>query len=250
LSTAMRVYRMYQRALHDPKVATDQDELDHREDVEEWHSHIYGPLGVFFIDMRGNRIRPDGEIKPKKAAPTDPLPPVMSEKQRKDMMDLFANEDLMCIVVCAEIPFAGENPDGIQEKALKFPMLKDHWPYQMDELCFILDLAFKFKASKTGRECILLGGDIHVSVDTIITEIKTGIEILQLTTSPITNDVSRFRPVLEGVIGSRYSYKHNPKPYVKQRTYAMLDISFVGDDNRCVAKCRMETVDTVPGELI
>jgi phosphodiesterase/alkaline phosphatase D-like protein len=250
LSTAMRVYRMYQRALHDPKVNTDQHQLDHRKEVEEWHSHIYGPLGVFFIDMRGNRIQPDGEIKPKKAAPLEKLPNVMSNTQRKEMQQLFADEDLMCIIVCAEIPFAGENPDGIQEKALKFPMLKDHWCYQMEELTFILDLAFKFKASKPGRECILLGGDIHVSVETIITELATGIEILQLTTSPITNDVSRFRPVLDGIIDKRYVYKHNPKPYVKQRTFAMLDISFEGEDKRCVAKCRMETVDTVPGESI
>jgi len=250
LSTAMRVYRMYQRALHDPKVNTVQADLDHRIDVEEWHSHIYGPLGVFFIDMRGNRIQPDGQIKPIKAMPTDKLPNIMSDKQRKEMLQLFANEDLMCIVICAEIPFAGENPEGIQEKALKFPMLKDHWCYQMEELCFILDNAFKFKASKPGRECILLGGDIHVSVETIITEMKTGIEILQLTTSPITNDVSRFRPVLEGDIDRRYVYKHNPKPYVKQRTFAMLDISFDGADNQCTAKCRMETVDTVPGESI
>jgi len=250
LSTAMRVYRMYQRALHDPAVLTDQQQLDHRKEVEEWHSHIYGPLGVFFIDMRGNRIQPNGEIKPKKANPTDKLPSVMSDKQRKEMLQLFDNKDLMCIIVCAEIPFVGENPNGIQEKALKFPMLKDHWCYQMEELTFILDAAFKFKASKPGRECILLGGDIHVSVDTIITEISTGIEVLQLTTSPITNDVSRFRPDLEGTIDNRYSYKHNPTPYVKQRTFAMLKISFEGDDNVCTAKCRMETVDTVPSTAV
>jgi phosphodiesterase/alkaline phosphatase D-like protein len=243
LSTAMRVYRMYQRALHDPDVVTGQNELDSREEVEEWHTHIYGALGVFFIDMRGNRIKPDGEIKPKQAGPTDPLPSVMSQKQRDDMLAMFANEDLLCVVICAEIPFAGEDPDGIQKKALKFPMLKDHWPYQMEELLFILDNSFKFKASKPGREVIFLVGDIHVSVETVITETSTGMEILQLTTSPITNDVSRFRPALEGKIDDRYTYKHNAEPFVKQRTFAMLDISF--EAGKCTYTQKMECIDSV-----
>merc|ERR1712086_206120 len=148
--------------------------------------------------------------------------------------------------ICAEIPFVGESPDGIHERALKFPMLMDHWPYQLDELLFILDNAFHFKASKPGREVILLGGDIHVSAATMIREINTGTEILQLTTSPITNEVSRFRPALEGALGGRYAYTHNAKPFVKQRTFAMLDISFEGE--KCTCRAEMQCVDSEPSE--
>merc|ERR1712224_681612 len=144
------------------------------------------------------------------------------------MLRLFANEDLMCIMICAEIPFVGEHPDGFQEKALKFPVLKDHWLYKMDELVFILDACFQFKASKPGREVILIGGDIHVSAESMIREISTGIEILQITTSPITNDVSRFRPALNGVIDGRYAYTHVAEPFAKMRTFATSDISFEG----------------------
>jgi len=244
LSTAMRVYRMYQRALHDPNVVTGQEELDHRVEVEEWHAHIYGPLGVFLIDMRGNRIQPDGEIKPKHATPDDELPPVMSDRQKADMAAMFANEDLLCIMVCAEIPFAGEHPEGFREKAKKFPVLKDHWLYKMDELLFILDHAFKFKASKPGREVILLGGDIHVSVESVIKELSTGIEIRQITTSPITNDVSRFRPALEGVIDGRYEYKHIAEPFAKQRTFATFDFSFEG--GKCEYTHKVVCIDSQP----
>merc|ERR1711988_1741303 len=99
------------------------------------------------------------------------------------------------------------------------------------------------KASKPGREVILLGGDIHVSVETTITEVSTGIEILQLTTSPITNDVSRFRPALEGVIDDRYKYKHSAEPFVKQRTFALIDLNFEG--GKCTYTQKMECIDSV-----
>merc|ERR1712151_405287 len=109
---------------------------------------------------------------------------------------------------------------------------------------FILDNCFKFKASKPGREVILLCGDIHVSVESTITEISTGIEIKQICTSPITNDVSRFRPDLEGVIEGKYRYKHNPEPFVKQRTFAMIDIKF--EDGKCTYTQKMECFDSEP----
>ena len=41
-----------------------------------------------------------------------------------------------------------------------------------------------------GREVIMLGGDIHVSVDSEIQDIKSGTTIRHITTSPVTNHVS------------------------------------------------------------
>merc|ERR1712194_187328 len=66
------------------------------------------------------------------------------------------------------------------------------------------------------------------------------------TTSPITNNVSTYRPALEGVIGGRYSYAHNAKPFVKQRTFAMLDISF--ENERCTFRAEMHRVGSEPSD--
>jgi len=70
----------------------------------------------------------------------------------------------------------------------------------------------------------LLGGDIHVSVDSTITDNSTGATIRHITTSPITNNVSNFFPALEGKIGDRYAYVH--KAFPNQRTFCTIDLTF------------------------
>ena len=55
LQCGMRTYREYQRRLWDPKCS-----LQVSEAVEEWHSHVYGPIGIFMFDLRGNRITGEG----------------------------------------------------------------------------------------------------------------------------------------------------------------------------------------------
>ena len=55
LQCGMRTYREYQRRLWDPKCSLRLSEV-----VEEWHSHVYGPIGIFMFDLRGNRITGEG----------------------------------------------------------------------------------------------------------------------------------------------------------------------------------------------
>ena len=45
-----------------------------------------------------------------------------------------------------EIPFVGDDPVSIQEKAEKVDFLKDHWPYNLADLIRILDLCFNWKS--------------------------------------------------------------------------------------------------------
>lgn len=217
IRVGMRVYRMYQRQLWDPDCVISQKKLEDLTEVEEWHFHRYGPCGVFLIDMRGNRIRPDGIQKEG---------PILSERQKQAIQQAFAEIGLTCMLVCSEIPFVGDPPDVIRKKAEKLTFLKDHWPYQIAELTWLLDLCFSWKSAVPGREVIMLGGDIHVSVDSMITDRSTGQTIRHITTSPITNHVCPFFPDLEGSLNDRYSYVHKPLPGM--RTYCTIDLSFVG----------------------
>ena len=54
------MYRQYQRILWDPALsgAPADDEY-----FQEFHSHVYGPVGIFLMDLRGNRITGDGVQK-------------------------------------------------------------------------------------------------------------------------------------------------------------------------------------------
>jgi len=215
LRVGMRAYRMYQRQLWDPECVTSQKAVEGLPEVEEWHFHVYGSCGVFMIDMRGNRIRPDGVQKEGN---------ILSARQRRAIQEAFATPGLTCMLVCSEIPFVGDSPEAIREKAQKFSFLKDHWPYQIAELTWLLDLCFGFKAAAHGREVVLLGGDIHVSVDSTIMDRLTGLALRHITTSPITNHVCGFFPKLEGSLNDRYSYAH--RPLLGQRTFCTIDLSF------------------------
>ena len=55
LLCGMRAYREYQRRLWDPQCL-----LAVPSTIEEWHEHVYGAIGIFMFDLRGNRITGDG----------------------------------------------------------------------------------------------------------------------------------------------------------------------------------------------
>jgi len=219
LSVGMRVYRMYQRTLWDPECITNQDELEAKKEVQEWHFHTYGPCGIFFIDMRGNRITPTGVLR-------EGLPPLMSEQQRRELAAIFEQPGLSCLILCAEIPFVGPDPVSVKTQGERMCFMKDHWPYNLDELLWLLDLCFSWKAKVPGREVLMMAGDIHVGVDSIIEDKVTGLSIRSITTSPVTNKPNKFFPDLEGTLNDRYSYRHTPMEYL--RNFCAIDLEFDG----------------------
>ena len=158
LQCGIEVYRQYQRILWDPDYVSmpAEDEYFH-----EYHSHIYGPVGIFLIDMRGNRITGDGI--------QHSTNPIMGEEQWNAIIEFFQTEGLKVIILASEIPFVGDDPETIQEKAEQVDFLKDHWPYNINDLERLLDLSFKWKnEDEDGREVLLLGGDIHCGVTSVI----------------------------------------------------------------------------------
>ena len=93
----------------------------------------------------------------------------MGEEQWKAIEEFFQREELKVIILAAEIPFVGDDPESIQLKAEKFDFLTDHWPYNLQDLERLLDLCFGWKnQDEDGREVLLLGGDIHCGVTSVI----------------------------------------------------------------------------------
>ena len=197
LQCGMRTYREYQRRLWDPEC-----ELQLPETTEEWHSHFYGPIGIFMFDLRGHRINGEGQ-----QASENPL---ISDEQWAALEEFFANPDLRVAVLCSETPFVGDEPDVCREKVEADPrmdFLRDHWPFNADELLRLLDFCFAWKhegeESGTEREILMLGGDIHCGVTSVIRDDETGQQITHLTTSPVTNHVCKFFPPPQGQISER-----------------------------------------------
>ena len=114
---------------------------------------------------------------------------------------------------------------------------KEHWPYLLDELLWLLDLCFEWKAASPGREVVLLAGDIHVGVTSAIRDAQTGLTIQHLTTSPITNSVSKFFNPLEGALSDRYTYTHTVLDGL--HNFADLDLRLADDGTTVEAKVKL-----------
>lgn len=223
LQCGMRAYREFQRRLWDP------DCCHHLgEQVEEWHCHVYGNVGIFMFDLRGNRIDGNGVQMSENN--------LLSEKQWNDLEAFFRNPDLKVIVLCSETPFVGDEPEVCKKTVADKPslaFLRDHWPFNDSELIRLLDLCFTWKQASerdgVPREILLIGGDIHCGVTSIIRDNETGLQITQLTTSPVTNHVCKFFSKLSGNISERYNYSHLPLGD-KFRNYADVHINIADDD--------------------
>ena len=91
---------------------------------QEYHSHIYGPIGIFLMDIRGNRITGDGVQHSEN--------PMVSDDQWDSLgrvwlhvnltsqtftssftENFFNTEGLQVIILANEIPFVGDDPDSI-----------------------------------------------------------------------------------------------------------------------------------------
>jgi len=219
LQCGIEVYRQYQRILWDPSIQECRHSKMPAEEefFQEYHSHVYGPVGIFLFDMRGNRITGDGIQHSEN--------PIISEEQWDAIEEFFQTEGLQVIILASEIPFVGDDPASIQEKVLKVDFLKDHWPYNVQDLIRILDMSFKFKGEdEDNREVLLLGGDIHCGVSSVIRDNETDLTLNHLTTSPITNHVTEFFPETHGEINDRYSYDHIALGR-NQRNYAEISIT-------------------------
>ena len=223
LQCGMMTYKQYQRRLWDPKCS-----LDLKGDIAEWHSHIYGSIGIFMFDLRGNRITSEGVQMSDNN--------LLSDAQWKDLEHFFKNPNLRAAILCSETPFVGDEPAVAKRKVaerLEMSLLRDHWPFNEDELIRLLDLCFSWKAegekNGIGRDILLIGGDIHCGVTSVIRDDETGLQINHLTTSPITNHVCKFYPPLAGNISARYNFSHLPLGQ-KFRNYADVTVN-IGDDD-------------------
>ncbi len=228
LKCGMEAYRDYQRKLWDPE--SDCRLTEDYGEVAEWHSHCYGPVGIFFFDLRGNRITSDGVQQSDNN--------LLSEAQWEAFENFMSNPDMRAAILCSETPFIGEEPEVCKEKveAGGMDFLKDHWYYNDQELLKLVEICFNWKAEADGaKDVILVAGDIHCGVTSCLTDEETGLQINHYTTSPVTNHVCKFFPSLSGSLSERFHFNHLPlgKNF---RNYLDVDIRFDEDTTSIQAK--------------
>lgn len=215
IKLGQEVYREYQRQLWDPSYGEAGAST-----TDEYHYHKFGTVGILLIDMRGNRIDATGKQCAENV--------ILNEGQWAVIDNALADPELKTFLVCSEIPFASDPPATAKKNSLKsgLEFMVDHWAYNDTELVKLFEKVFEWKHAGN-RDAIFVAGDIHVGVDSIITDNKTGVKIQQLTATPISNHVCDFFPKLEEKVNDRFSFVHTPLKLC--RNYGYIVASLTGD---------------------
>lgn len=154
--------------------------------------------------------------------------PYPERKQWDAFKQFLADPELKNLFVCSEIPYVGDAPEVAKVNAKKagLEFIVDHWPYNDAELTRLLDMVFEWKNEKKAeRDVVFVGGDIHVGVTSAIKDAKTGLEVVHLTTTPISNHVCAYYPKLEGKLNDRYTYSHVPLKDCRNYAYMVAKAS-------------------------
>eukprot|EP01012_Entosiphon_sulcatum_P063548 TRINITY_DN9115_c0_g1_i1.p1 TRINITY_DN9115_c0_g1~~TRINITY_DN9115_c0_g1_i1.p1 ORF type:complete len:1163 (-),score=165.57 TRINITY_DN9115_c0_g1_i1:14-3502(-) len=186
------------------------------EPQSEFHFHRWGNVGLFCMDVRGNRVSALGRPLPRN--------PRIGDTQWAALQHALDTSRLSTLIITSELPFVTYQYDEVHQAAhtpgLEF--LKEHWAYNFTELHQFLRMVLDWKKRLPAREILLLSGDLHCGCTTSIQDVLTGTTVTQLITSPITNHVSPFPAAFNGLLNNRWQYHHSP--LAQQRNVAVINI--------------------------
>jgi hypothetical protein len=209
---ARQVYREYQRQLWDDPPHSDAEE----------HFHVWGSIGVLFVDQRGGR-----------SFGRDATRPYLSTRQWEHIVEAlkageFSAVRALIVVTSVPLVYLGNNITEFGTSAADD--LYDHWshPLHNKEQVEMVRALREWKAAVPGqRELLVVGGDVHVGGHTDVKH--EGVTIFnQLITSPITNVPPKWYAFLglliltesEQTLTSSYSYEHHD--FTNKRNYGVI----------------------------
>jgi phosphodiesterase/alkaline phosphatase D-like protein len=209
---ARQVYREYQRQLW--------EDLPHND--EEEHFHVWGTIGVLFVDQRGGR-----------SFGRDVARPYLGSRQWNNIVNTLktgALSKIRALIIVTSVPLVYLGSNITRSGVSIVDDLYDHWshPINNKEQIEMLRALRDWKQTIPGqRELLVVGGDVHIGGHTDIKH--EGITIYkQLITSPIANTPPKwyeFYGLLllseaEERLTSSYSYEHHN--FTNKRNYGII----------------------------
>jgi phosphodiesterase/alkaline phosphatase D-like protein len=209
---ARQVYREYQRQLWEDSPHSD----------DEHHFHVWGTIGVLFVDQRGGR-----------SFTRDAARPYLGTRQWGNIVQALKQGEfstVRALIVVTSVPLVYLGSHITEFGTYAADDLYDHWshPLHNKEQVEMVRALREWKAAIPGqRELLVVGGDVHVGGHTHVKH--EGVTIFnQLITSPITNTPPKwyaFYGLLllteaeEKLTGS-YSYEHHD--FTNKRNYGVI----------------------------
>lgn len=209
---ARQIYREYQRQLWDDPPHAD----------DEHHFHVWGAIGVLFVDQRGGR-----------SFGRDAARPYLGTRQWEAIETALKDGELSnvrALIVVTSVPlvYLGANITG--GGTLVVDDLFDHWSHNQHnkEQVEMIRALREWKAAVPGqRELLVVGGDVHVGGHTDVRHDDVTI-FNQLITSPISNVPPKWYEFygllilteVEQKLTGSYSYEHHD--LTNRRNYGII----------------------------
>ena len=223
---ARQVFREYQRQLWDEPTNPPSDGF-------EDHAHVWGQIGVLFVDQRGGRSFSRDLARPYLGQPQ--WNRISSHLQPNGLFD-----GVRALIVVTSVPLIYLGDSTTNSGSMVVDDLQDHWAYGIhrSEQIEMLRLLRRWKEDGSGeRELLVVGGDVHMGCQTDIKHNKQTI-YKQLITSPITNKphawfaYSALKVLLESEenLAASYSFEHHG--YTNKRNYGVIIIRVPGAGER------------------
>jgi hypothetical protein len=214
---ARQVYREYQRQLWDNINPSTPPTTG-----EEQHYHVWGPIGVLFVDQRGGR-----------SFGREPSRPYLSTLQWEKIVHELEKgvlSKVRALIVATSVPLCYLGGKTTSLGTSYSDDLYDHWshPKHAKEQIEMIRILRQWKEAKPGqRELLVVGGDVHVGGHTYIEHAGATI-FKQLITSPISNTPPKWYEFFglkvltetEEKLSSSYSYEHHD--LTNQRNYGII----------------------------
>ncbi|KAG0620338.1 hypothetical protein M758_4G208700 [Ceratodon purpureus] len=227
----------YERQLHE-----DVDFLSVDQIKQDFHFHVVGGVGLMFLDIRGSRTFHRVNDDDKKY-----LGSLQWNAIEKALRPDGIFGEARALLVCSPAPLVFLEPRITQSAAHAIPRLEDfkgHWSFgeHIKEQILMIDSLSNWKSSGTGREVLVLGGDVHCGGHSVIMK-NHKILFRQLTTSAIANvplpkSAYYFMRAAGGLGRLQHDYGFRHKKWTRCRNYGLVQVKHHGppqnDNNRAV----------------
>lgn len=195
----------------------------------EAHAHVYGKVGIVFLDQRGAR-----------SFAFDDQRPYLGRVQwqwLRDTLSSAAFAEVTALVMVTSVPLLYVGEGAAAFGGLAFSDLRDQWshPKHRSEQLELATLLRDWKGASPRRAVMVLGGDVHVGGRTVVEQLdiagRWNHVFDQLITSPITNEppgalaffgLKELLLKRDEVLGEELRFRH--ESLTRRRNYAVLDL--------------------------
>jgi alkaline phosphatase D len=162
----------------------------------------FGAAAFLVLDLRGERNRPEKRL--------------MSEDQWEAIENWLGSEEGKVLFLVSSVPVVHVSREMMSLAKLAALLVKDvdddvadQWSFEHNKTARwrLIKLLMGWSARNGNAPVVILGGDVHVGTEAMMTKAGSDNRIFQVTSSPITNNIARVLDFFSAPFSSRFRFR-------------------------------------------